>query len=871
MRESLIILTGALSGNPLPNGTVVTSGFNSFITSSTTTTSTVPSWVTDTSIPPAPTGFTVTGAFATIILNWTPASFTNYAYTEIWRASTNAIGAASLVGSTTGSQWSDAIGNNTTEYYWIRFVNKAGVIGPYNAPGGTVGTTAIDPAVVLASLTGQITTTQLYSSLATEINAIPGMQTSINTIQNTQTTQASSIATLQTTVSTQGASISTLQSTQTTQGNSIASLTTTVSSQGTSISTLNGQVSTNTASISTQATSISGLQAQYTVKVDVNGYVSGFGLASSPVNGTPYSTFIVRADSFSIGAPGSTTPAPTLPFVVQTSATTVNGVSRPAGTYIQDAFIANGTISNAKIGSLAVDDGKISSLSVTKLTAGSLSVGQYIQSSGYVANSSGWNINYDGTAQFQSLVARGTMSSNTFISGSSGWQIKNDGTAEFNSVTVRGNISGASNISITGQGFFAGKNTSSVGITVHNTSYTVEYAIQGNASTSPSTSLNARAGVQGISNVTGAQWNVGISGYGYRGSGETSVNGIGVAGAGDTFGGYFSDVDGDLRSIGLVANHTNDVGPAFAIGSGLFTYRGVTIQKPLATGTNYLRDDGQWVSISGSGGGTVTSVSGTGTVSGLTLSGTVTSSGSLTLGGSLSLTSSQVTTALGYTPYNSGGATVLTTSNYTSYSPSLSGGGAYGTWGINISGSAGSASVYTGSITQSQLIGSAPGGSYFLSGSGWTTVNVVSTLNGLKGDLTITSTFPGVGITSSGTNINFYQISDVSLKTNIQPIDLGLDFIRQLKPVTYNWNTPLMTFSKPMYGFIAQDVYTATGGKESSIVYTHADTEGPLKGLKAVGSEGIVAALTKAVQDLDATVTTLLAKVAALEAQLAKS
>ena len=51
--------------------------------------------------------------------------------------------------------------------------------------------------------------------------------------------------------------------------------------------------------------------------------------------------------------------------------------------------------------------------------------------------------------------------------------------------------------------------------------------------------------------------------------------------------------------------------------------------------------------------GTVTSVSGTGTVSGLTLSGTVTSSGSLTLGGTLSLTSAQVTTALGYTPYNS--------------------------------------------------------------------------------------------------------------------------------------------------------------------------------------------------------------------------
>lgn len=52
----------------------------------------------------------------------------------------------------------------------------------------------------------------------------------------------------------------------------------------------------------------------------------------------------------------------------------------------------------------------------------------------------------------------------------------------------------------------------------------------------------------------------------------------------------------------------------------------------------------------GGGSGTVTSVSGTGTVSGLTLTGTVTSFGALTLGGVLSLTSANVTNALGFTP-----------------------------------------------------------------------------------------------------------------------------------------------------------------------------------------------------------------------------
>ena len=59
--------------------------------------------------------------------------------------------------------------------------------------------------------------------------------------------------------------------------------------------------------------------------------------------------------------------------------------------------------------------------------------------------------------------------------------------------------------------------------------------------------------------------------------------------------------------------------------------------------------DGRYVTSSG-----VTSVATAGTVSGLTLTGgTITSTGTITLGGTLSLTSANVTTALGFTPYNS--------------------------------------------------------------------------------------------------------------------------------------------------------------------------------------------------------------------------
>lgn len=63
--------------------------------------------------------------------------------------------------------------------------------------------------------------------------------------------------------------------------------------------------------------------------------------------------------------------------------------------------------------------------------------------------------------------------------------------------------------------------------------------------------------------------------------------------------------------------------------------RGTTPASPGGTSA-FLRADGTWATPP-SGTGTVTSVSGTGTKNGLTLSGTVTSSGSLTLGGTLAI------------------------------------------------------------------------------------------------------------------------------------------------------------------------------------------------------------------------------------------
>jgi hypothetical protein len=63
----------------------------------------------------------------------------------------------------------------------------------------------------------------------------------------------------------------------------------------------------------------------------------------------------------------------TLPFVVNSSPQTINGVSVPAGVYMDAAFIKNGTITNAKIGNAAIDNAKIANLDAGKINTGFLS------------------------------------------------------------------------------------------------------------------------------------------------------------------------------------------------------------------------------------------------------------------------------------------------------------------------------------------------------------------------------------------------------------------------------------------------------------------------------------------------------------------
>ncbi len=109
------------------------------------------------------------------------------------------------------------------------------------------------------------------------------------------------------------------------------------------------------------------LSGEYTVKIDLNGYVAGYGLFSNYdlTTGATTSSFGVRADRFFVGSAESGSQVNAVPFTVISTPHVINGVTRPPGVYITDAIIGNGSIGTAQIGDASVETLKIAGNAVT--------------------------------------------------------------------------------------------------------------------------------------------------------------------------------------------------------------------------------------------------------------------------------------------------------------------------------------------------------------------------------------------------------------------------------------------------------------------------------------------------------------------------
>jgi hypothetical protein len=862
------VLTGSGSGKIVTVGDLVSAG----VASTTGAGALAPAVNNAVVAPNTPTGLQADGAIQTILVTWNAPLYKGHAYAEIWGSSTDNVGEAVLLGMSPGTSFADTTGPGVVRYYWVRFVNQKNEIGAFNAVAGTRGETGPEVQHMLDLLTGQITSSQLYTDLGARINLIDAsasttnsvawrvdqeatartaaiiaeatartnaisseastraqailneaasrtsgdssLQTQINllsaassgdlgellaAVQEEQTARIAgdtAEATARTTLATQlrgdytgtdptvlatgivynerqsritaegviSSSISALSSTVTnnyttlnsaitseattrasadsTLSSQLTTLTSTVgtntaaitseattranadSSLSTQISSLTSTVNTNTAAISTEistranadaalTSSITTLQstsgantaaiqteattrasetgnlfAKYTVKVDTNGYVSGFGLASTANNGTTVSDFAVRADKFYIASPSGPGVTPSMPFIVQTTQQTINGEVVPVGVYMTDAFIRNGSITNAKIANASIDSAKISTLEAGKITAGSISTGEYIQSTNFITGSQGWKIYGNGTAEFGAAAIRGQLTASQIdarglsIKDASGNVVLNAGTGNFtgslNGTDVSTVVSNASTALSTANSAASAASTaqstansaSSAASTAQSTANSASSA----ASTAQSTANSAASAASTAQGTANAAYN-GLSTK-LNSDSRNVLSGSGGLATGslnwDSSGNYLTGYGIGITQKGIVAYNSSGAATFVLNGStGAASFAG---SLSAATGTFA----GSLSAASGTFTGTLSGASGTftGTLAAATVTTDNIVSNALTSTYNSSATSSTITLSISI-PANTVSAIVLASLGNGTYSAGGEGGGYY--------------------------------------------------------------------------------------------------------------------------------------------------------------------------------------------------
>jgi hypothetical protein len=221
-------------------------------------------------------------------------------------------------------------------------------------------------------------------------------------------------------------------------------------------------------------------------------------------------------------------------------------------------------------------------LSLAKLAAGALSVGQYIESANYSPNVSGWRLNANGPALFNTdAIFKGNIDT-------------------FGDAVFRGAFLGASQVNVNG------------------IQYNVDYSTMGFGASAPSVSSHVRSGVFGVAQAPNgtASHNVGVIGFGANLNASSQPSGIGVVGQGNGLGGFFSVNTAGGSAIGA-ANTSTNASASLGIGHiGVYANPGTAVDSPaihcdgpLRFGskliaippdntTTYLRGDGTWAASS---------------------------------------------------------------------------------------------------------------------------------------------------------------------------------------------------------------------------------------------------------------------------------
>tara|TARA_R100000353_G_scaffold51645_2_gene40955 strand:+ start:1837 stop:4029 length:2193 start_codon:yes stop_codon:yes gene_type:complete len=352
-----------------------------------------PSALNDVTIPPAPTGLAASAAFTTTVVSWDDPQFGNFAFAEVFRATSNNISNAVLADTTTASIWSDSNDYNQTFYYWVRFVSTSDIRGPF--AGSVNATTAANITAVMTSLSQTLADLPGYNLLATSTTAATIIKSSSqpSTRGDGSSIQTNDIwfdtddgqiytrnaannawvagrdATLVTLVGSTSFTGSTLTGALATAQSDIVTVTNSQSATASSLTSLTSTVGTNTSSISTLNTTTAShtgdLNAMFVLQVstesDGSKSAAGMVVGSNASDGSGAQSYVqFQADKFVVWNGNN---ASTAPFIV--SSNTV---------FIKDAMIQDAAITSAKIASLAVDEARIANAAVTNAKLGDASI-----------------------------------------------------------------------------------------------------------------------------------------------------------------------------------------------------------------------------------------------------------------------------------------------------------------------------------------------------------------------------------------------------------------------------------------------------------------------------------------------------------------
>lgn len=468
----------------------------------------------DTTPAPTPTGFTATAGLSFIAISTDTPTYTQghgHGLTRVYGRKMQpsdplpVFADAVELFSYEGSFGAYPTDPGTSWRLWVTWITNDGYesVTPAGGVNGLAVATAQDPAVLLDLLEGEINFSHLFTDLSTPIQSIVpgqdeaaaaalrnilGLQAQADGTSRSLTDEArdrgTAINELRKVVDDGNAQLATrmLLLTAATKNDTaalVASVEAAYASADAALATILNTVAAtageNTAAIAqeitTRASQTGDLFAQYTVKTDLNGYVAGYGLASTANNATPFSEFGIRADRFFITPPTNftqeTTPTATavgqiwrkpstgavkawsgtawidfvvpVLFSVLTTRQVINGVTFEPGVYMDGANIVNLTATIANLGDAWITNGMVLSMSADKLTAGSLNVGSYIQSTVY-NSTQGWKIDAAGNATFNNATVRGviyasggliggitigssSIQSDNFVLGVSGWRL----------------------------------------------------------------------------------------------------------------------------------------------------------------------------------------------------------------------------------------------------------------------------------------------------------------------------------------------------------------------------------------------------------------------------------------------------------------